>query len=527
MPELFDIEVPEAVESKSIGATRDSYLQALRDAAVKVNEDNPDTDIRFSTAINLNQVRNALVCIIGAGGLGNWQWRILAAMGFKRIAIYDNDYVGVENVGSQAHSIFDIGLPKVEAIKNAALEYRGMGIIARNKRVMSFKDIVEDLGEVPDIVIGCTDSADFRNNFICTIFDCRGQVPELWLDYRMSLGDWVAYIVPWRGMVRNSQEISIYDFYRLYKKVAIFPESEAVQEPCTERAIAYTGANVASFTGAVLHWWYNGGRQKCNDAEYLKAFIDGSSQDFLQKKVSFSARDFEFITETKIEKKLRRKLDELKVQKRHDDANILGAYGLGSSFKVLSYNVFMDLDINYYTGCLIIDMRTSDKYLICCDGFLLLEDPYEFTVSKYVAKVDVDYCIIAEAPSIVNCYTALAKEPLHTWFVTTDNRHVALYEDGLHTDGGGVLRFEYVNDNMDEFKDMTVAENYEKPYEIAAGDIVELDGSNYVIQAIHGNKVDAFDVSNGEHFTVRCSFFNDAKLADLSEEERDEIRHLC
>lgn len=139
----------------------EAYYAALRKEALRLNNDpefqENDADIRFSTALNLRAVRQAICCIIGAGGLGNWQWRILMSMGFKQIIIYDDDVVGIENVGPQAHSVFDIGLPKVEAVRRAALRYRGIGIVARNKRVMTLEDIENDLGYVPSVIIGCTD----------------------------------------------------------------------------------------------------------------------------------------------------------------------------------------------------------------------------------------------------------------------------------------------------------------------------------------------------------------------------------
>ena len=148
----------------------DAYYAALRDKAVRLQDDPEfnmdDADTRFSTALNLRAVKQASCCIIGAGGLGNWQWRILLSMGFRQVIIYDDDTVGIENVGPQAHSIFDIGLPKVEAVRRAALQYRGLSIVARQKRVMTHADIADDLGFVPDIIIGCTDSAEFRNSFI-------------------------------------------------------------------------------------------------------------------------------------------------------------------------------------------------------------------------------------------------------------------------------------------------------------------------------------------------------------------------
>ena len=309
----------------------DAYYASLRDKAVRLQDDPEfnmdDADTRFSTALNLRAVKQASCCIIGAGGLGNWQWRILLSMGFRQVIIYDDDTVGIENVGPQAHSIFDIGLPKVEAVRRAALQYRGLSIVARQKRVMTHADIADDLGFVPDIIIGCTDSAEFRNSFIHKLRESvmehirngtgntvRDKLPQLFIDYRMSLGDWNAYIIPARNMGLSERE-SFGDasmFFSTYMDEACFQAEDAVREACTERAISYTGASVASFTGALLHWWFSGGRNGLlEDGNLLyKEFLRTGGNTKFTWKMSYSSRDWESVTPTRRELFLERKLAE-------------------------------------------------------------------------------------------------------------------------------------------------------------------------------------------------------------------------
>ena len=309
----------------------DAYYAALRDKAVRLQDDPEfnmdDADTRFSTALNLRAVKQASCCIIGAGGLGNWQWRILLSMGFRQVIIYDDDTVGIENVGPQAHSIFDIGLPKVEAVRRAALQYRGLSIVARQKRVMTHADIADDLGFVPDIIIGCTDSAEFRNSFIHKLRESvmehirngtgntvRDKLPQLFIDYRMSLGDWNAYIIPARNMGLSERE-SFRDastFFSTYMDEACFQAEDAVREACTERAISYTGASVASFTGALLHWWFSGGRNGLlEDWNMLyKEFLRTGGNTKFTWKMSYSSRDWESVTPARRELFLERKLAE-------------------------------------------------------------------------------------------------------------------------------------------------------------------------------------------------------------------------
>ena len=187
-------------------------------------------------------------------------------MGFRRVSIFDDDTVGIENIGPQAHSILDLGIPKVDAVRQAALVYRGVEIQTVNSKVYSLSEIKSHLGYVPDIVITCTDSAEFRKGFFDSMLSNRtgtwrvalarynrGDLPKLWLDYRMSLGDWTCYALPLDYMIDGMLQQDKDKYLSGYYAEAMFSSEEAVQEPCTARAIVYTGANVASYTGAYLH----------------------------------------------------------------------------------------------------------------------------------------------------------------------------------------------------------------------------------------------------------------------------------
>lgn len=218
---MFDMEIPEDPTHTSIETfddLRKTYLDAMTRRILELkndpNIDLDEADTRFSTALPLNRLKMKTVAIVGAGGLGNWQWRVLLGMGFRNIAIYDDDTVGIENIGPQAHSLLDIGIPKVEAVRQAGIQYRGVEILSRQKRVYTYGEICEDLGYSPDIVITCTDSTAFRNGFINTLFSeellgiasgrplNEDNFPELFLDYRMSLGDWTGYAIPVRSTAK-------------------------------------------------------------------------------------------------------------------------------------------------------------------------------------------------------------------------------------------------------------------------------------------------------------------------------------
>ena len=400
-------EAPSENQPQTFEQIRQAYQRAIYQKALSMagSSDFNDADVRFSGTLNLNRIRQALVVVIGAGGLGNWQWRILASMGFRRIAIYDDDVVGIENVGPQAHSVFDIGLPKVEAVQNAAMAYRGIKVIALNKRVHTMSEIVNDLGETPNIVIGCTDSAGFRNTFITTTraIGDSSCMPELFLDYRMSLGDWVGFIIPFRRIVQTLNSGARSVFYRKYNDAAVFPPEEGLQEPCTERAISYTGASVASFTGAVLHWFYSRGRAELGDEDYLMKYL-GLKTDTGRKtnfawKVSFSSRDFEFITKTYLEVKLREKID--KERDRAEDLEfwIKSLTGIpGVSDRELLWKgavgnpsdaVFINSMLEKYRGCLVHSFANGENGLITSEGVYAVD--VRGSVRTDVEKLGFDF----------------------------------------------------------------------------------------------------------------------------------------
>ena len=432
---------------------RSAYFASLREKALTLgNEfDLNEADIRFSGVLQLNKVREALVAIIGAGGLGNWQWRILASMGFKRIAIYDDDTVGIENVGSQCHSVFDIGMPKVQAVQDACMAYRGIQIIARNKRVKTIAEISADLGEMPDIVIGCTDSTEFRNGFIIDLYDAfihavnepnltthdvEKRLPELFIDYRMALGDWVAYLAPARALYAYSRDGNYpetMDFWSWYKDTAIFEHEDAVQEPCTERAIAYTGANVASYTGSLLHWLYSGGRSKLREDEFMYSFINGTSAvSVVNRSVSFSSRDFEFISETPSTRLFGNKMHKLRKEHEHFVNFVLNALGLYAvSERVVDYR-FIDVaeDVKelceQYIGYYALDITHTKLCLITDCG--LLQDmkymgnmAYSFCNYKMLSDTAYGSFLIIEVPPNSCGLVAMCQHPLGTVFQLRSN----------------------------------------------------------------------------------------------------------
>ena len=320
---------------ESFGQSRDAWSRAVEAEALRLRDDNnvdlSQADARFSTALNLALVRSGSVAIVGAGAIGNAQWRAVLGMGFRIVAVYDDDVVGLENIGPQGHNLMDLGLPKVEAVRRAALAYRGIEIMARNRRVDTLADIAADLGYMPDYVITCTDSTTFRNGFIGELGERMDRllkelgtispgerwtaiertVPALVLDYRMSLGDWNCFVVPCRAIANVDPFMRQFKkIWKTYTDVSVFEPDQAVQEPCTERSIVYTGANAASYTGALLHWWLAKGQARLTTDKDVLAFFNLEEEEEAKETafswlMSYSSQDWRQITSTSAETVLR------------------------------------------------------------------------------------------------------------------------------------------------------------------------------------------------------------------------------
>lgn len=268
-----------------------------------------DMDTRFSTALNKRNMQDKVVVLVGVGGIGNWVWRVLVSMGIETLILVDFDTVGIENIGPQAHNLVDIGEYKVDAAAAAITQLRGINVKTIKTKVEDAYDLIEKCGGRIDILITAVDNMSVRREL--RVVQC-----ELLIDLRMSLGDWTAYCIP-KKYIRSNYYIEkvVAEVYSRNQE-AFFDDENAVQEACTERAIVYTGANIASYVGAYLHWYFNIGYAKLTNIDtYEHAYREYYSglMEFGHM-MSFSSRDWEFITPTKKDIRVKEQIAKLKAE---------------------------------------------------------------------------------------------------------------------------------------------------------------------------------------------------------------------
>ena len=337
MFDTLEVEVPSAVEEitdNTFADARAKYLSAVEELALQIHTDPninlDDTTTRFSTALNIRYLREKTICLVGVGGIGNWVVKVLISMGVTKLIIIDDDIVELHNVCPQNFGLVDLGVPKVQAAADVIMQHSGVAIRTIQKKVDGFVELVEECQCVPDIIITAVDNMEFRNTFadgLCnrvlnsSTTDSH-RVPELFIDLRMALGDWTAYAIPTRAILQKlGYEDRSMLMYNRYIDVACFLQEDAVQEPCTARAIGYTGANIASFVGAYLHWYTNEGRlQFSGNAEEfpdarmaIKDYFDMAEyqKSHFKMHTTFSSRDWEFITPTAQAKGFQAKIRQL------------------------------------------------------------------------------------------------------------------------------------------------------------------------------------------------------------------------
>ena len=124
------------------------------------------------------RLRNARVCVVGAGGLGSPVLLYLAAAGVGRIGVVDHDAVDMTNLQRQVlHGWQDVGRPKVESARDAVHAVdEDVDVVLHHIR-LDAGNVDEVLGGY-DLVIDGTDN--FPTRYLVNDSCVRLGLPEVW-----------------------------------------------------------------------------------------------------------------------------------------------------------------------------------------------------------------------------------------------------------------------------------------------------------------------------------------------------------
>lgn len=165
------------------------------------------------------------ITVIGSGAIGSLAALQLAKMGFCNIRCFDFDKVDVENMNCQFYRFKDIGKPKVHALRELIHDFTGTEIEATNERYTGEETFA-------GIVISAVDSMEGRKK----IWEAHLESPSTIAVLDARMGAEQAMFFAMRPMDDGDREA--------YPK-SLYSDQDAVQEPCTAKAVMYTAAMIS------------------------------------------------------------------------------------------------------------------------------------------------------------------------------------------------------------------------------------------------------------------------------------------
>ena len=136
--------------------------------------------------------------IIGCGAIGSTIAENIVRLGLTNIALYDFDTVEAHNIANQMYRHADIGLPKVDALKNMLVEINPAA--AEDIKTIKTGYSAQPLS---GYIFLCLDNIDKRREIVNK---CKGNdYIKAVFDFRMRLEDAQHYAADWsdKSMVQN------------------------------------------------------------------------------------------------------------------------------------------------------------------------------------------------------------------------------------------------------------------------------------------------------------------------------------
>lgn len=173
-------------------------------------------------------IKDLDITIVGVGAIGRNVAIQLASMGATNLRLYDFDTVEESNVASQGFPESQIGMSKVDAVKQSCLLVnQEMNIDCHNERFIKSSPVGE-------VVFFCVDTMNGREMIAKTLD--RKRVTNIAIDGRMA-GETARVLV---YNPQDAREIAEY-------MATIIPEENAYQGSCTAKSTIYCSNIISGF----------------------------------------------------------------------------------------------------------------------------------------------------------------------------------------------------------------------------------------------------------------------------------------
>ena len=137
-----------------------------------------DIDIFSANPPNLTEaLKQCSVFIAGAGGLGSNCAMMLARAGVVNFTIVDFDVIEPSNLNRQFYFRDQLGLPKVEALKDNLLRINPEICVKRIQKRITESNCEEIIPGDCDIILECFDSAESKATLVSFVLKYRSTIP--------------------------------------------------------------------------------------------------------------------------------------------------------------------------------------------------------------------------------------------------------------------------------------------------------------------------------------------------------------
>ena len=177
------------------------------------------------------------VTLIGAGGIGATTALTLSKMGVRTLVVYDDDTVSHENIPTQFHRVYDIGIEKVDSLELTLREFSDeLEYFGRRVRVTEHETIRSSL------VISAVDSITARQD-IWRAINNPDSAWQFYLDARMAAEEYQHFFLASNDADGKS---------RYGERLMAMDENSAPDLPCTAKATFYTAMTAAGHVGKIV-----------------------------------------------------------------------------------------------------------------------------------------------------------------------------------------------------------------------------------------------------------------------------------